>query len=136
MKPCHLLCRKSACQLDEGKQRCLFDHNMSCGFVCRFGRVSLSQVAVFLVWLELWINPCHVQALQQIGWGGLNQRNSVEGVREAFDYGADGVVLDVQVTADGVAVGLNAPTLDEETDGTGAVGDYTWSELVDVRHNG
>jgi glycerophosphoryl diester phosphodiesterase len=51
--------------------------------------------------------------------------NTLAAFRRALELGADGVELDVALTADGVAVVLHDSTVDRTTDGTGAVADLT-----------
>lgn len=71
-----------------------------------------------------------------VGWGGRFQENTVEVVQEAIAGGLRSVEIDVQVTRDGVPIGLHDPTLDRETNATGPVRSRDWAEFEkDIRRN-
>ena len=55
--------------------------------------------------------------------------NTIESMKVAFDYGADCVELDVQLTKDGKLACFHDQTLDFRTNGSGTVADYTMDEL-------
>jgi glycerophosphoryl diester phosphodiesterase len=55
--------------------------------------------------------------------------NTVAGFRAALDEGADGVELDLRLTADGHLVCMHDTDLERTTDGDGAVGARTLAEL-------
>ena len=59
--------------------------------------------------------------------------NSVANVTVAIQRGYDVYETDIQRTSDGVFVIVHDPTLDRETNGTGAVQDITWAELKKLR---
>jgi glycerophosphoryl diester phosphodiesterase len=62
--------------------------------------------------------------------------NTIAAFAEAVRQGADGVELDVQLSADGVPVVIHDDTLERTTDGRGAVNTRPWSELREVRSSG
>lgn len=49
--------------------------------------------------------------------------------QKAYDYGADGVELDIQLSKDGEVVIIHDETVDRTTNGTGHVIDFTLEEL-------
>lgn len=55
--------------------------------------------------------------------------NTLAAFRRALEHGAEGIELDVALSADGVAVVLHDTTVDRTTDGSGAVADLTLAEL-------
>lgn len=55
------------------------------------------------------------------------------GFRRAIEVGADGVELDVRMSADGVPVVIHDDSVDRTTDGTGRVEALRWDELAGVR---
>ena len=67
--------------------------------------------------------------------GGHTQvpENSLAAIDEAIEAGAHIVELDVRQTKDGVLVLMHDKTLDRTTTGTGAVLDYTYDELKELR---
>lgn len=68
------------------------------------------------------------------GAAGHAPGNSIEGIDSAIALGADGVELDVQVTADGELILFHDKLLDRLTNGSGFVRDYTFDQLRrDVR---
>lgn len=62
--------------------------------------------------------------------------NTIASFQLALDSGADGVELDVQISADGVAVVIHDETLERTTDGRGRVSDLHWSRIEAVRSAG
>lgn len=67
------------------------------------------------------------------GGGRLAPENTLEAFRQALDvWGADILEMDVQMTADGKLVVIHDPTVDRTTDGTGAVGEMTLSEIREL----
>jgi glycerophosphoryl diester phosphodiesterase len=56
-------------------------------------------------------------------------QNTLAAFRKAMELGADGVELDVQLSADGVPVVMHDLTVDKTTDGTGRVADKMLAEL-------
>lgn len=67
------------------------------------------------------------------GASGTKMENTMEAFREAHAQGADGVELDVQLTADGEMVVFHDETLDRLTKETGFLCRRTWQELSQVR---
>ena len=55
--------------------------------------------------------------------------NTMPAFAEALQAGADGIELDVQLTADGHIAVIHDPTVDRTTDGTGKVSDKNLAEL-------
>jgi glycerophosphoryl diester phosphodiesterase len=56
-------------------------------------------------------------------------QNTLAAFRKAMELGADGVELDVQLSADGVPVVIHDLTVDKTTDGTGLVRSKTLAQL-------
>jgi glycerophosphoryl diester phosphodiesterase len=56
-------------------------------------------------------------------------QNTLAAFRKAVELGADGVELDVQLSADGAVVVIHDFTVDKTTNGTGRVADKTLAEL-------
>lgn len=56
--------------------------------------------------------------------------NTLVAFRQAVEAGADGVELDVHLSADGVPVVIHDTTLERTTDGGGPVGHHTAAELM------
>ncbi|KAI8850443.1 PLC-like phosphodiesterase [Chytridium lagenaria] len=65
------------------------------------------------------------------GWSAKYPENTVESVRRAFELGADGAKIDVQLTADGEIVVIHDDTLDRTTNGTGRVSKRNWYGYID-----
>lgn len=63
------------------------------------------------------------------GAGGYAPENTLAAFRLAAEQGADGVELDVQLSADGQVVVMHDETVDRTTNGHGAVKDLTAAEL-------
>ena len=59
-------------------------------------------------------------------------QNTLAAFRRALELGADGVELDVHLSADGVPVVMHNFAVDETTDGTGRVTDKTLAELKEL----
>ena len=53
--------------------------------------------------------------------GGHAPENTLAGIRKAIELGADAIEIDVQASADGVAILMHDLTVDRTTNGTGAV---------------
>ncbi len=56
--------------------------------------------------------------------------NTLPSIRKAFEYGADMVEIDVQLSSDGVAVLMHDATLKKTTGLPGCLADYTYAELA------
>lgn len=63
------------------------------------------------------------------GGAGLWPENTLYAFRQAAALGVDVLEMDVQITRDGEIVVLHDSTVDRTTNGTGAVGDLTLTEL-------
>lgn len=63
------------------------------------------------------------------GFASTFPENTLIAVAGAFDRGADGVEVDVQLSADGVPVIMHDPTVDRTTDGKGRVDALKFEEL-------
>lgn len=59
--------------------------------------------------------------------------NSIPNIIKAMELGADMVELDVRMTKDGVPVLMHNPTINETTEGTGAVTDLTLAQIQSYR---
>ncbi len=55
--------------------------------------------------------------------------NTLESMQAAYEYGADVVEFDIQLTKDGKIACFHDYTLEYRTDGTGEISDYTMDEL-------
>lgn len=64
------------------------------------------------------------------GFSGKYPENTMLAFRKAVEAGADGIELDVQLTADGEVVIIHDETIDRTTDGKGQVCEYTYDELA------
>ena len=62
--------------------------------------------------------------------------NTMRAFRLALEQGADGIELDVQASADGVAVILHDDTLDRTTNAHGDVSLLSWAEISAARSEG
>ena len=63
------------------------------------------------------------------GFSGRYPQNTMLAFRKALESGCDGIELDVQLTKDGEVVIIHDEYLDDLTDFTGNVRDYTLGEL-------
>lgn len=63
------------------------------------------------------------------GYSGLYPENTALAFQKALELGADGIELDVHLTADGEVVIIHDELVDRTTDGTGFVKDMTFREL-------
>ena len=80
-----------------------------------------------------------MQVLGHRGWPvpSAHPENTVAAMVAALDAGADGVEVDVQLTADGVAVCFHDDHLERVTGRPGSVRTSTWDQLSRVRlHSG
>lgn len=62
--------------------------------------------------------------------------NTIAGFALALEVGADGVELDVQLSADGVPVVIHDETLQRTTGVTGRVADLSWRRISRIRAGG
>ena len=63
------------------------------------------------------------------GFSGNYPENTMLAFKKAFEAGADGIELDVQLTKDGEVVIIHDETIDRTTDGKGEVSSYTYEEI-------
>lgn len=71
------------------------------------------------------------------GANGLAPQNTLEGIKKAAEYDADGVELDVQKTSDGELVLFHDPIYDFATDnGSGVVSNVPYEEAKEFHKNG
>jgi glycerophosphoryl diester phosphodiesterase len=77
-----------------------------------------------------------VQVVGHRGAAGHAPENTLESFERAVEQGTDIVELDVRTSADGVPVVIHDDTVDELTDGSGAVNDLTLEELQDLTVEG
>lgn len=69
------------------------------------------------------------------GASGHAPENTMPAFELAYELGADGIELDVQLTKDGALVVIHDETVDRVSDGTGRVHDYTLEELKRLNVN-
>ncbi len=65
----------------------------------------------------------------------LAPENTIEAFKKAIELGADGIELDVQMTADGKLVVIHDETLHRVSDGEGFVKDHTLARLKELNFN-
>ena len=63
------------------------------------------------------------------GFSGKYPENTMLAFEKAVEVGADGIELDVHLSADGELVIIHDELVDRTTDGTGLVGSKTLAEL-------
>jgi glycerophosphoryl diester phosphodiesterase len=76
-----------------------------------------------------WLTATRPLIIGHRGVGGDAPENSLQAFALALRLGADGVELDVQLSADGQLVIIHDDTVDRTTDGRGRVSDLTAAEL-------
>ena len=59
------------------------------------------------------------------GYSERYPENTMLAFKKAYEAGADGIELDVQLTKEGTVVVIHDERIDRTTDGTGFVRDYT-----------
>lgn len=69
------------------------------------------------------------------GASGYAPENTMEAFRKAYEMGADGIQLDVQMTKDGELVVIHDETIERVSDGTGWVKDMTLAKLRKYNFN-
>lgn len=69
-----------------------------------------------------------------MGIGKSYPMNSRESIIQCLSFDMDGTEMDVQLTADGVLVAFHDETMDEKTNFSGRINDYTWEELKEMRY--
>lgn len=76
-----------------------------------------------------------IQVWAHRGASGYAPENTLEAFRLAIEMGADGIELDVQLTADGELVVIHDETLQRVSDAHGYVKDYTLAQLKALNVN-
>ncbi|KAI9182991.1 hypothetical protein H9P43_003907 [Blastocladiella emersonii ATCC 22665] len=74
-----------------------------------------------------------VRCIGHRGVAALYPENTLPSLQAALDSGADGLELDIRLTADDVVVVMHDPELDRTTTGKGSVRNHTWAELQQLR---
>jgi len=85
----------------------------------------MSDVAVLL-------DPARRTVVAHRGASDEAPENTLPAFQRALELRVDALEMDVQMTADGVAVVIHDPTLDRTTDGTGSVATRTFAQLQAV----
>lgn len=70
------------------------------------------------------------------GYKGKYPENTMVAFKKAIEYGADGIELDVHLTADGEIVVIHDDTIDRTTNSKGFVAELKWDELKKVKMKG
>ncbi|MBP6015215.1 MAG: hypothetical protein KA586_00695 [Candidatus Promineofilum sp.] len=76
-----------------------------------------------------WLTATHPLIIGHRGAAADAPENTLAAFVLALEQDADGIELDVQLSADGVAVIIHDETVDRTCNGTGRVSDLTWAEL-------
>lgn len=79
-------------------------------------------------------NEIEVMGHAGMGISSLYPINTAESILRCINEGADGSEMDVQLTEDNVLVAFHNSDLDENTNFTGQIRDYTWNELKEARY--
>ncbi len=82
--------------------------------------------------MSLWLTSDHPLNIAHRGASAVAPPNTLAAFRRAADLGADGVELDVHLSADGVPVVIHDFTVDSTTDGTGRVRDMPLAVLREL----
>ena len=64
------------------------------------------------------------------GAGALAPENTLSAIKEGLKYGVDRIEVDVHQSKDGKVIIMHDVTLDRTTNGSGAIKDYTYDELL------
>lgn len=67
------------------------------------------------------------------GFSSCYPENTMEAFQAAYESGSDGIELDVQLTRDGEVVIFHDATFDRLTNTTGALSEFTASEISDIQ---
>lgn len=70
------------------------------------------------------------------GAKGYIAENTIASIQKALDSGVDGIEIDVHLCASGELVVFHDFTLDRMTNGSGAIGEFSLSELKKLKVNG
>lgn len=79
-----------------------------------------------------WLTATHVLNIAHRGASAVAPPNTLAAFRKAAELGADGIELDVHLSADGVPVVIHDFTVDGTTDGTGRVRDLPLAALREL----
>ena len=106
-------------------------------------RVKLTKRKTTIRWRS--ILPCRkrqkrtnktMKVFAHRGFSGRYPQNTMLAFQKALESGCDGIELDVQLTKDGEVVIIHDEYLDDLTDFTGNVRDYTLGELKSCNAGG
>lgn len=81
---------------------------------------------------SLWLAAQETLNIAHRGASAEAPPNTLAAFRRAMELGADGVELDVRLSADGVPVVIHDATVDRTTDGTGRVADLSLAALKEL----
>ncbi len=81
---------------------------------------------------SIWLTSDRPLNIAHRGASAVAPPNTLAAFRRAAELGADGVELDVHLSADGVPVVIHDFTVDATTDGTGRVGDMPLAALKEL----
>lgn len=81
---------------------------------------------------SLWLTASRTLNIAHQGASAAAPSNTLAAFRRAAELGADGIELDVHLSADGVPVVIHDFTVDRTTDGTGRVADLTLAALKEL----
>ena len=81
------------------------------------------------------LNNNHIEVLGHggMGYSNLYPINTSESILKCLNIGTDGSEIDIQLTSDNQLVAFHNSTLDENTNFTGRIRDYTWEQLKIMR---
>lgn len=77
-------------------------------------------------------NKIEIMGHAGMGFSSLYPINTAESILRCLNEDADGTEIDVQLTKDNVLVAFHNSTLDENTNFSGKIRDYTWNELKEA----
>ena len=94
-------------------------------FSCKKGEITVIN-----------LNKNHIELMGHggMGYSNLYPTNTAESILKCLGKGADGSEIDIQLTADNQLVAFHNATLNENTNFTGKIRDYSWNQLKDVRY--
>lgn len=98
------------------------------GLLCN--DISAAETAVCTLYTDDHTVIRTVNFVSHRGMTWLHQENSVEGLLDAFSFGATMVETDIQRSSDGVLILMHDTTIDRTTDGTGTVSQMTSEEIL------
>lgn len=103
----------------------------------------MKKYLTFIIVLPLIFSSCSKKEMTLnhniivLGHGGMGigqtyPMNTFESVLTCLNSGTDGSEIDVQLTKDGVLVAYHGQDLSDETNLSGVINDYNWSEIKNV----